>query len=82
MGELPKEVIILIVIVSSGASVLLAWAIHSIWHGQKGSGDEEGVIHDKEQQQAIYRREVRERTLESMAAINGLKPPTHRYEEF
>lgn len=82
MGQIPKEVIILIVIVSAGASVLIAWAIHSIWHGQRGVVDEEGSVVDKEQQLAIYRREVRERNIESMAAINGLKFPSHRYEEY
>lgn len=79
-GGLAKEVIILIVIVASGASVLIAWAIHSIWHGQRG-GDEEGLVSDSEQQQAAYRQEVRMRNQENMAAINGFKFPSHRYDE-
>jgi hypothetical protein len=79
-GELPKEAIILIVICSAGASVLIAWAIHSIWHGQRGS-DEEILVNSGEQEQAAYRQEVRMRNYENMAAINGFKYPSHRYDE-
>jgi flagellar basal body-associated protein FliL len=79
-GELPKEAIILIVIASAGASVLIAWAIHSIWHGQRGS-DEEISVNSGEQEQAAYRQEVRMRNYENMAAINGFKYPSHRYDE-
>jgi flagellar basal body-associated protein FliL len=79
-GELPKEAIILIVIASAGASVLIAWAIHSIWHGQRGS-DEEILVNSGEQEQAAYRQEVRMRNYENMAAINGFKYPSHRYDE-
>jgi hypothetical protein len=77
---LPKEAIILIVIVASGASVLVAWAIHSIWHGQRGS-DEDILVGNGEQEQAAYRQEVRMRNHENMAAINGFKYPSHRYDE-
>lgn len=79
-GELPKEAIILIVIASAGASVLIAWAIHSIWHGQRGS-DEEISVNSGEQEQAAYRQEVRMRNYENMAATNGFKYPSHRYDE-
>lgn len=79
-GELPKEAVILIVIASAGASVLIAWAIHSIWHGQRGS-DEEISVNSGEQEQAAYRQEVRMRNYENMAAINGFKYPSHRYDE-
>lgn len=79
-GELPKEAIILIVICSAGASVLIAWAIHSIWHGQRGS-DEEILVNNGEQEQAAYRQEVRMRNYENMAAIHGFKYPSHRYDE-
>jgi len=80
-GELPKEAIILIVICSSGVSVMIAWAIHSIWHGQRGGGDEEALVTNSEQEQAAYRQEVRMRNYANMAAINGLKQPSHRYDE-
>jgi flagellar basal body-associated protein FliL len=81
MPGLSKEVIILIVIVASGASVVIAWAIHSIWHGQR-HGDEDEKITDSEQQQAAYQQEVRMRNQESIAAINGFKYPSHhRYDE-
>jgi len=79
-GELPKEAIILIVIVSAGASVVIAWAIHSIWHGQRGSA-EEIVASNGELEQAAYRQEVRMRNYHNMAAINGFKYPSHRYDE-
>lgn len=79
-GELPKEAIILIVIASSGASVLIAWAIHSIWTGQRGS-DEEILVGNSEQDQAAYRQEVRLRNYQNMAAVNGFKYPSHRYDE-
>lgn len=79
-GELPKEAIILIVIVSAGVSVMIAWAIHSIWHGQRG-GDEEVLVGNGEQEQAAYRQEVRMRNYQNMAAINGFKYPSHRYDE-
>jgi hypothetical protein len=81
MPALSKEVIILVVILSSGASVVIAWAIHSIWHGQR-HGDEDEKITDVEQQQAAYQAEVRRRNLESIAAINGYKyPSNHHYDE-
>jgi len=80
MGQLPKEAIILIVIASAGASVLIAWAIHSIWHGQRGSSDEI-LVDNGEQAQAAYRQEVRIRNYEKIAAIHGFKYPSHRYDE-
>jgi hypothetical protein len=79
-GELPKEAIILIVICSAGASVVIAWAIHSIWHGQRGS-PEEIVVSNGELEQAAYRQEVRMRNYHNMAAINGFKYPSNRYDE-
>ena len=79
-GEIPKEVVVLIVIVSAGGCVLIAWAIHSIWHGKRGS-DEEVLVGSGEQDQAAYRQEVRVRNYENMAAMNGFKHPSHRYDE-
>jgi hypothetical protein len=79
-GEIPKEVVVLIVIVSAGGCVLIAWAIHSIWHGKRGS-DEEVLVSNGEQDQAVYRQEVRMRNYENMAAMNGFKYPSHRYDE-
>ena len=79
-GEIPKEVVVLIVIVSAGGCVLIAWAIHSIWHGQRGS-DEEVLVGNGELDQVAYRQEVRMRNYENMAAMNGLKMPLHRYDE-
>lgn len=80
MGELSREAIILIVIVASGCSVVIAWAIHSIWHGRHNS-DGEDVVGDKEQQLAAYRAEVRQRNHETIAATHGFKYPFDRYEE-
>lgn len=77
MTQLAKELIIFIVIVAAAASVLIAWAIHS---GFKGRGGDE-VIKEGESEQAIYRREVRMRNHEDMAAINGMKIPHYRHEE-
>ena len=79
-GDIPKEVVVLIVIVSAGGCVVIAWAIHSIWHGKRGS-DEEILVGNSEQDQAAYRQEVRMRNYENMAAMNGLKKPSHRYDE-
>jgi hypothetical protein len=80
MGRIPKEVIVLIVIASAGGCVVIAWAIHSIWHGQRGS-DEEILASSSEQEQAAYRQEVRTRNYHNMAATNGFKYPSHRYDE-
>lgn len=74
---LAKELIILIVIAAAGASVLIAWAIHSAFQGRAG----EVVIKAGESEQAAYRREVRQRNMENIAATNGLKMPQHYYEE-
>lgn len=79
MGEISREAIILIVIVSSGCSVVLAWAFHSIWHGRHNSDEE--VVGDGEQQQAAYRAEVRMRNHQIIAAIHGFKYQSDRYEE-
>jgi len=81
MGALPKEVIILIVIVSSGCAVLLAWAFHTMYHGQKGTVDENAVVGEAAQQQAAYRREVVERHHADIAARNGRKWPTSNHYE-
>jgi hypothetical protein len=79
MGALPKEAIILIVIVSCGCGVLIAWAFHSMWTGQKGVVKETGVIDEGEQQQAAYRREVVERHHADIAASLGIKYPQEKY---
>jgi hypothetical protein len=79
MVELAKEVIVLIVVIASGVCVVLAWAVHSMWHGRQGD-DDEVKVHDSEQQLAAYRKEVRFRNQESMAAINAYKYPSHRYD--
>jgi hypothetical protein len=81
MGALPKEAIILIVIVSAGCAVLIAWAFHSMWTGQKGVVKETGVIDEGEQQQAAYRRDVVERHHADIAASLGIKYPQSRYSE-
>jgi hypothetical protein len=81
MGALPKEAIILIVILSAGCAVLIAWAFHSVWTGQKGVVKETGVIDDGEQQQAAYRRDVVERHHADIAASLGIKYPQSRYSE-
>jgi len=81
MGALPKEAIILIVIASSGCAVLLAWAVHSMYTGQKGTVDPDAVGGDAINQQAQYRREVVERHHADIAARNGLKYPPSQYYE-
>jgi hypothetical protein len=79
-GPIPKEVIVLIVVAASGACVLVAWAIHSVWTGQRGRG-EDGLVSNSEQDQAAYRQNVRMRNRERMAAINGYKYHSHHYDE-
>jgi hypothetical protein len=81
MGALPKEAIILIVIVSSGCAVLIAWAFHTMWHGQRGVVSETDTSGDGEQSQAAYRREVVERHHADIAARNGIKWPVSNYHE-
>jgi hypothetical protein len=81
MGALPKEAIILIVIVSSGCAVLIAWAFHSMWTGQKGVVNETGAPSEDEMQQAAYRREVVERHHADIAASLGIKHPRSQYYE-
>ena len=75
--SLPKEAIIVIVIVSAGLAVLIAWAIYAMWHGR--NGDE--VAQGDANKQATYRKEVRARNQEEMAVINGFKYPVYRVDE-
>lgn len=77
MAGLSKEVIILIVILAAGASVLMAWAMYAGFQYRRGEED----VKSNEAEQAAYRREVRQRNHEDMAAINGFKMPQYRYDE-
>lgn len=72
--QLPKEAIIIIVIVSAGVAVTVAWAFYSMWHGRK---DDE-VAQGDANEQAIYRKEVRLRNQEEMAVVHGYKYPVYR----
>lgn len=84
MGELPKEAIIILIIIGAGICVLVAWAIHSAWHGQRPGAEDEKIVSEGEMQQAAYRQEVIQRNHRAIAAMNGFRyPPTqsHRYSE-
>lgn len=76
--QIPKEAIIVIVICAAGVSVMIAWAIHSVWNGR---GGEAGVIAQDFNEQAEYRKDVRLRNQEAMAAANGYQFPLYRGSE-
>lgn len=76
--ELPKEAVIVIVICAAGVSVMIAWAIHSVWNGRGGDA---GVTAEDFNEQAEYRKDVRLRNQEAMAAANGYQFPSYRGSE-